>query len=147
MNRPLPLCPRKGTLPNGDDMNVHVWLDVPLAVFGLLVMSPWIWMAFRRRRSVRANSLGRFLPAAMLLLFFLGLGSFMMAGIDVGLAAWEDAHRPRSEPFDIRQSSYNIASHEEAPDFSLPALDEDRSIRLSDFRGRKPVVLIFGSFG
>lgn len=33
-----------------------------------------------------------------------------------------------------------------APDFTLPKHDEDRSITLSQFRGKKPVVLIFGSF-
>ena len=136
-------------------MNVHVWLDMPLALFGLLAMSPWIWLAFRRRRSVGPRLIDRIVPAAMVLLFLLGLGSFTMAGLDVGLAAWEDAHRPRSAPFDINSQSdslvfvpsgYENASHEEAPDFYLPELDEDRSIRLSDFRGHKPVVLLFGSF-
>jgi hypothetical protein len=34
-----------------------------------------------------------------------------------------------------------------APDFSLRALADQRSVRLSDYRGKKPVVLVFGSFG
>lgn len=33
-----------------------------------------------------------------------------------------------------------------APDFTLPRHDEEKSITLSRFRGKKPVVLIFGSF-
>lgn len=33
-----------------------------------------------------------------------------------------------------------------APDFALKTLDGTETIRLSDFRGKKPVVLIFGSF-
>jgi hypothetical protein len=33
-----------------------------------------------------------------------------------------------------------------APDFDLPALDQPARVRLSDFRGRQPVVLIFGSY-
>jgi hypothetical protein len=33
-----------------------------------------------------------------------------------------------------------------APDFTLPKYDEDKRITLSGFRGKKPVVLIFGSF-
>ncbi len=33
-----------------------------------------------------------------------------------------------------------------APDFTLPRHDEDKTITLSQFRGKKPVVLIFGSF-
>lgn len=33
-----------------------------------------------------------------------------------------------------------------APDFSLRTLDGKGTVRLSDFRGKKPVVLIFGSY-
>jgi hypothetical protein len=33
-----------------------------------------------------------------------------------------------------------------APDFTLPLLDHSGSVRLSSFRGRQPVVLIFGSY-
>ena len=34
-----------------------------------------------------------------------------------------------------------------APDFELQSIDDDRhSVRLSRFRGQRPVVLIFGSF-
>ena len=35
---------------------------------------------------------------------------------------------------------------DEAPDFELPRLDGDGNVRLSAFRGRKPVALIFGSY-
>ena len=33
-----------------------------------------------------------------------------------------------------------------APDFDLETLDKTGRVRLSDFRGSKPVVLIFGSY-
>jgi Ca2+-binding EF-hand superfamily protein len=33
-----------------------------------------------------------------------------------------------------------------APDFTLPRYDNEKSITLSQFRGKKPVVLVFGSF-
>ena len=33
-----------------------------------------------------------------------------------------------------------------APDFELGDVDGEHSVRLSDFQGRKPVVLVFGSF-
>jgi hypothetical protein len=33
-----------------------------------------------------------------------------------------------------------------APDFALPTLDRQREVRLSPFRGREPVVLVFGSY-
>jgi peroxiredoxin len=33
-----------------------------------------------------------------------------------------------------------------APDFELADVDGENPVRLSDFRGRKPVALVFGSF-
>lgn len=33
-----------------------------------------------------------------------------------------------------------------APDFELQDLDGKNSVRLSDFRGKRPVALIFGSY-
>jgi hypothetical protein len=33
-----------------------------------------------------------------------------------------------------------------APDFDLPTVEKDRHVRLSDFRGKQPVVLVFGSY-
>jgi hypothetical protein len=33
-----------------------------------------------------------------------------------------------------------------APDFTLPTLDKSAQVELADFRGKKPVVLIFGSY-
>jgi hypothetical protein len=33
-----------------------------------------------------------------------------------------------------------------APDFHLPTLDRAQSVRLSSFRGSRPVVLVFGSY-
>lgn len=35
---------------------------------------------------------------------------------------------------------------EPAPDFSLPTLDGRRTVTLSQHRGERPVVLVFGSF-
>ena len=33
-----------------------------------------------------------------------------------------------------------------APDFTLPRLDGNGKVRLSEFRGARPVVLVFGSY-
>jgi hypothetical protein len=33
-----------------------------------------------------------------------------------------------------------------APDFSLPTLDRKETVRLSSFRGSRPVALVFGSY-
>ncbi len=49
--------------------------------------------------------------------------------------AWQerhDAHAPK--PGDV------------APDFELCDVNGENPVRLSDFQGRKPVALIFGSF-
>jgi peroxiredoxin len=35
---------------------------------------------------------------------------------------------------------------DQAPDFELPLLDRTRQVRLSAFRGDRPVVLVFGSY-
>lgn len=35
---------------------------------------------------------------------------------------------------------------DEAPDFDLPTYDHSARIRLSSFRGSRPVVLVFGSY-
>lgn len=35
---------------------------------------------------------------------------------------------------------------DEAPDFALPTIDRSTTIRLSSFRGDRPVVLVFGSY-
>jgi hypothetical protein len=39
-----------------------------------------------------------------------------------------------------------LAVGDPAPDFTLPLLDRSGSVTLSSFRGRKPVVLVFGSY-
>ena len=35
---------------------------------------------------------------------------------------------------------------QDAPDFDLKALHEEKTVKLSSFRGKKPVVLVFGSY-
>ena len=35
---------------------------------------------------------------------------------------------------------------EMAPDFDLPTIDRKTRVRLSSFRGKRPVVLVFGSY-
>lgn len=49
--------------------------------------------------------------------------------------AWQERHDARApKPGDV------------APDFELRDVNGENPVRLSDFRGRKPVALIFGSF-
>ena len=42
--------------------------------------------------------------------------------------------------------SGNLEMGELAPDFDLPTPDKKSQVRLSSFRGHKPVVLVFGSY-
>lgn len=47
----------------------------------------------------------------------------------------------------IRARAGNVPKvGEQAPDFELSTLDGKRKIKLSSYRGKKPVVLVFGSY-
>jgi len=46
----------------------------------------------------------------------------------------------------LRARAGAMKTGDTAPDFELPLLDHSGSVRLSSFRGDKPVVLIFGSY-
>jgi peroxiredoxin len=39
-----------------------------------------------------------------------------------------------------------LAVGEEAPDFDLRTVDKTARVKLSSFRGKQPVVLVFGSY-
>lgn len=109
--------------------------DALRMALGLSGLSLRLAQALRRRRFVFRLTLGRALRAATTLLFCLGLGGCTAAGVDAG-----------STPAHLSEDADNIRENMMAPDFCLPSLDEDRTVRLSDFRGHKPVVLIFGNF-
>ncbi len=47
---------------------------------------------------------------------------------------WTRARAGRLQPGDL------------APDFSLETVDRKSRVRLSEFRGKQPVVLVFGSY-
>jgi hypothetical protein len=40
----------------------------------------------------------------------------------------------------------SLAEGDAAPDFTLPLYDRSGQVRLSSFRGQRPVVLVFGSY-
>ena len=50
------------------------------------------------------------------------------------------------EPLWVLARSGALEVGEPAPDFDLPTPDKNFHIRLSSFRGHKPVVLVFGSY-
>ncbi len=50
------------------------------------------------------------------------------------------------EPMWTRARAGSLAVGAFAPDFELPAIDKKSTVRLSSFRGVRPVVLVFGSY-
>jgi hypothetical protein len=46
----------------------------------------------------------------------------------------------------MRARAGKLQPGEMAPDFNLPTLDHKDTVRLSSFRGVRPVVLVFGSY-
>ena len=61
-------------------------------------------------------------------------------------AAMDPERRNAMMQFLAERETLAPAVGEEAPDFTLPRIDSGEAVRLSSFRGRKPVALIFGSY-
>jgi hypothetical protein len=61
-------------------------------------------------------------------------------------AAMEPERRSAMMQFLAERETLAPAVGATAPDFTLPHLDSGEAVRLSSFRGRKPVALIFGSY-
>jgi hypothetical protein len=120
-------------------MDPITWLDVPLVLIGAPGAALSGWVILRRRRSRPAWAAA----------FVLSLGSLAAAGIDVGLSHWDKVRRPFDpDALDFSQDMFaRLPTGEPAADFNLLRADGGGAIRLSDFRGRKPVVLVLSSFG
>jgi hypothetical protein len=50
------------------------------------------------------------------------------------------------EPLWLRIRAGGLKPGDPAPDFTLKTVDHSREVKLSSFRGQKPVVLVFGSY-
>ena len=61
-------------------------------------------------------------------------------------AAMEPERRNAMMQFLAERETLAPALGADAPDFDLPRLGSADRVRLSQFRGRKPVALIFGSY-
>lgn len=67
-----------------------------------------------------------------------------VAGAGMAPVALAQAQRP-GRAGDQRVAD-TLRVGEEAPDFTLKTSDGKREVRLSEFRGKRPVVLVFGSY-
>lgn len=126
-------------------MKLLVWLVVSLLVlvFFTLLLGLWYWL--HRRTTVLPSSPGRRMQGAAILLFSLGLGSLAVVAAAALSAGSQNGASEDDDTGEVRTGLFPRGT--EAPDFSLPLLDEEgRTVSLRDFRGQKPVVLIFGSF-
>jgi peroxiredoxin len=56
------------------------------------------------------------------------------------------SYRKRLIPAQKRVDAHAPRAGDMAPDFTLFDIDGQDSVTLSDFRGKKPVALVFGSF-
>ena len=122
----------------GEDMEPISVFDILLAFVGMfaLTFSTGGWFRRQTRRSL-----------GTILMLFLGVGSLASAALDVGLSEWDKTRRPLDDDGEfIGFSQATLPVGSPAPDFALPSLDDGRMIRLGDFRGRKPVLLMLGSF-
>jgi hypothetical protein len=61
-------------------------------------------------------------------------------------ASMESEQRAAMMQFIAQRETHAPAVGDEAPDFELPRLGSAERVRLSSFRNRQPVALIFGSF-
>ena len=71
--------------------------------------------------------------------------SALLAFIALWVVAMSMAQQPGRAPYD-RPREGKLRVGDPAPDFNLQVLGKEEKIRLSSFRGIKPVVLIFGSY-
>ena len=68
----------------------------------------------------------------------------MLTMVNVAFAQ-KPTQKPKGRPGDLRLAT-KLKPGDSAPDFTLRTMDGGREVTLSSYRGRKPVVLIFGSY-
>jgi hypothetical protein len=79
----------------------------------------------------------------------LGLAALPVSWAQVGQPGKKPGPRPgekNTPPARGERITTTLKAGDPAPDFSLPAVKGDQEVKLSSFQGKKPVVLIFGSY-
>jgi len=70
----------------------------------------------------------------------------LVAGKALSFVPWPLLAALPSEWLWCEARAGELAPGDPAPDFELPTLDRSGTVRLSAFRGDRPVVLVFGSY-
>ena len=73
----------------------------------------------------------------------------LSAAIVLSLSAIESSAQQRNQGREKARrlmSGVNLKVGQMAPDFALKTKEQDKTVTLSSFRGKKPVVLVFGSY-
>jgi len=128
--------------------SVSYWIAVaacPIAIFWILSMTSGL-----TDPDVRSNGkISRYLLSLSAVLIF---GFTIWEGRDLVFAGWDVNYKAiywRHKEVTVWQKDNNPnvpKIGELAPDFELTDNTGEKHVRLSDFRGKKPVVLLFGSF-
>lgn len=84
------------------------------------------------------------------------LSCFLLAGflaLDVSVQGQNPGKKQVKKPGEVNtppargeRKNDSLRVGDPAPDFSLPRLKDKGEVKLSSFQGKKPVVLIFGSY-
>ena len=72
--------------------------------------------------------------------------AFLMVGLTASLLAQNRPGEVNTPPARGERKPDTLKVGDLAPDFTLPDLAGKNTVTLSNFRGKKPVVLIFGSY-
>ena len=77
---------------------------------------------------------------------FLRTSAAVAGGLLVSLAAAQTQRQRPGRGADDMPRQGNLHVGDLAPDFALKTKEGDRAVKLSTFRGKRPVVLVFGSY-
>lgn len=121
-------------------------------VFGCAAAIYWIIALVNGPANVEQKETGSFPRKALILSGVLLFGFTIWEGRDLIRAAWDVSYKAaywrKLEVAGWQKENNPKAPKvgEMAPDFELKDLHGKESVRLSDFKGKRPVVLLFGSF-
>lgn len=131
-------------------MESNLYINLPLAAFGLLALfagsGPW----FRRRSIVHPKRRRTYWMRTCA--FLIGLVFVIYASIDMGLEQWDKRRKLELEEFLRSEEDGSIGpmwpfvAGTLAPDFRLPTLKDGSLVSLKEFQGSRPVLLVLSSF-